>query len=126
MEISCISDLNLTISKLGVSLASHTDFVVNSNILNTYIHKEKYYQLCLKAGKKYLLVLKSCRGEVEVVMPSTIHADVAFELGIISHTDLQTERALRDKAKVDAELDKARSKVRAHGARALGVELTED
>ena len=121
-----MSDLNLTISKLGVSLASHTDFVVDSTILNTYFHKDKYYQLCLKVGKKYLLVLKSCSGEVEVVMPSTIPADVAFELGIISHTDLQTERALRDKAKVDAELDKARSKVRAHGAGALGVELTED
>lgn len=82
-----MSDLNLTISKLGVSLASHTDFVVNSTILNTYFHKEKYYQLCLKAGKKYLLVLKSCRGEVEVVMPSTIHADVAFELGVVTEPE---------------------------------------
>lgn len=108
-----MKDLLVNVKELGVISTNNMDLVKGGTLVESVFSKDKFYQLYDKNRIKYLVAVRSCSArDFDLTKVKDLDVEVAFELGLISHVDLQTARAKSAQSITNARIEEARSQVR--------------
>lgn len=119
----------INLQQRGIEQVLDFSEVVGAVVKATYFEDTLMYQYLVRDDREYLVILDTSNLDLDID-DFDLPISIAHRLGIITDLEYQEHKEsvayLQKQANLKEAKRQIRAMVNAHGARALGVELTED